>query len=257
MTSSFGNVLKEWRAVRRMSQLDLGSEADVSSRHISFLESGRSRPSRIMVLHLAETLAMPRGERNRLLTAAGFAPVYTAHDVSEPAMEPVHRAIARTLDRHDPYPGIVLDRHWQVVDANRGAVALFELMGVGPRPDMLGLFLNPDGLRTLVSNWPRVGYFMLSRLRTESVAVGGDEVLDAAIADLAADESIAPPETGPLPPTITIDLVVGDLTLSMFSTIAQFGSAEDLALADQRIELFFPADDSTGGFLRSLVHGGD
>ncbi len=257
MTSPFGTVLKEWRAVRRMSQLDLGSEADVSPRHISFLESGRSKPSRTMVLHLAETLSMPRGERNRLLTSAGFAPVYTAHDVGEPAMEPVHRAIARTLDRHDPYPGIVLDRHWHVVDANRGAVALFELMGVGPRPDMLGLFLDPAGLRTLVSNWPMVGYFMLSRLRTESAAMGGDEVLDAAIADLTADESIAPPDAGPLPPTITTDLVVGDLTLSMFSTIAQFGSAEDLALADQRIELFFPGDGPSDEFLRSRVQGGD
>lgn len=257
MTSPFGTVLKEWRAIRRMSQLDLGSEAEVSPRHISFLESGRSKPSRTMVLHLAETLAMPRGERNRFLTAAGFAPIYTSHDASEPEMEPVNKAIGRTLDCHDPYPGMVLDRHWHVVDANRGAVALFELIGVGPRPDMLGLFLDPDGLRTLVSNWPQVGYFMLSRLRTESAAVGGDPVLDAAIADLAADESVAPPETGPLPPTITTDLVVGDLALSMFSTIAQFGSAEDLALADQRIELFFPADGPTDEFLRSLVYGDD
>lgn len=255
MTSPFGTVLKEWRAVRRMSQLELGSEADVSPRHISFMESGRSNPSRIMVLHLAETLAMPRGERNRLLTAAGFAPVYAAHDASEPDMEPVIRAVARTLDRHDPYPGMVLDRHWHVVDANRGAVALFDLMGVGPRPDMLALFVEPDGVRSVVSNWSRVGYYMLSRLRTERAAVGGDEILDAAIDALAADESVVPPDSGPLPPTITIDLALGDLELALFSTIAQFGSAEDLALADQRIELFFPADGPTDRFLTSLVQG--
>lgn len=245
MTSTFGTVLKEWRGIRRMSQLDLGSMADVSSRHISFLESGRSNPSRAMVLHLTEILDVPRQERNRFLGAAGFAPQFETHDPQGSEMQPIREAVRWTLDRHDPFPAIVLDRHWNVVDSNASAELMFAFMGIDRRVNMIELFVEDSGIRDLIENWPEVGYHLLTRFRTESAAVGGDAILDGAIAALLADDSIGPPLSSPLPPAIPMRVRIGDSTVSLFSTIAQFGSAEDIALADQRVELFFPADDAT------------
>ena len=251
-SATFGTVLKEWRGIRRMSQLDLSNAAEVSARHISFLESGRSKPSRPMALHLAEALELPRGERNRLLTAAGFSPMWQQQDLDSAAMAPIHDAIRWTLDRHDPYPAVVLDRHWKVVDRNQSASTMFAALGLPDDVDFLDAMTTPGGIRDLVDNWASVGRFMHARLRTESAALGGDEVLDAALAKLAADPDIGPSDA-PFPPIVTLDLRVGDAVLSMFSTIAQFGTAEDLALAEFRIELFFPADEPTRLFLESLL----
>lgn len=245
MTSSFGTVLKEWRAVRRLSQLDLGSLAEVSPRHISFLESGRSNPSRTMVLHLTEMLDVPRQERNRFLRAAGFSPIFPKHDPDGSEMAPIRDAIAWTLDRHDPFPAIVIDRHWNVVSSNKAASLMFAFLGVDQKVNMIDLFVEDGGAKDLVVNWPEVGYFLLTRLRTENAAVGGDEVLARAIATLSADPSITVPATSPLPPALPVTLRLGESEVSLLSTIAQFGTAEDIALADQRIELFFPADEAT------------
>lgn len=230
-----------------MSQLELGSLADVSSRHISFLESGRSNPSRPMVLHLTDVLDVPRQERNRFLSAAGFAPVFRTHDPQGSEMEPIRQAIKWTLERHDPFPALVLDRHWTVVSANTSAAMMLGALAIDTTSttSMIDLFLNEGGVRDRVENWHDLGYHLLTRLRTESAAVGGDPVLDAAIATLSADTSIGPPTTSPLPPAIPLVMLLGESTVSLFSTIAQFGSAEDIALADQRVELFFPADEST------------
>ncbi len=255
MTSSFGTVLKEWRAVRRMSQLELGSLAEVSPRHISFLESGRSNPSRTMVLHLTEILEVPRQERNRFLGAAGFSPVFTKHDPDGAEMEPIRQAITWTLERHDPFPAIVLDRHWNVVSSNQSAALMFAFLGVNPEVNMIDLFLEDGGAKELVVNWSEVGYFLLTRLRTENAAVGGDEILERAIATLSDDPEIAPPAASPLPPALAVTLRLGDANISLLSTIAQFGSAEDIALADQRVELFFPADDATRALFMSAGIG--
>lgn len=255
MTSSFGTVLKEWRAVRRMSQLELGSLAEVSPRHISFLESGRSNPSRTMVLHLTEILEVPRQERNRFLGAAGFSPVFTEHDPDGAEMEPIRQAITWTLERHDPFPAIVLDRHWNVVSSNQSAALMFAFLGVNPEVNMIDLFLEDGGAKELVVNWSEVGYFLLTRLRTENAAVGGDEILERAIATLSDDPEIAPPAASPLPPALAVTLRLGDANISLLSTIAQFGSAEDIALADQRVELFFPADDATRALFMSAGIG--
>ncbi len=251
--TTFGSVLKEWRNVRRMSQLELGSVADVSTRHISFLESGRSNPSRPMVLHLSEVLEIPRHDRNRLLGAAGFAPMYETHDPDGEAMEPIRNALAWTLQHHDPFPAIVLDRHWNVVDVNQSGAVMFQLMGLGTDVNMIDMFINDERVRSMIVNWFEVGYFLLTRLRTESAALGGDSVLDAAIATLASDDAITPPDaTGPLPPALPAIFDIDGLRVCLLSTIAQFGSAEDIALADQRIELFFPGDQATRELLLSL-----
>lgn len=253
-TTAFGSVLKEWRGIRRMSQLDLSTIADVSARHISFLESGRSKPSQPMAVHLAEALELPRSERNRLLTAAGFAPLWREHDVDSTDMAPVHEALRWTLDRHNPYPAIVLDRHWRMVDKNQAATTLFEALGIDGDVSFLEEMTQPGGLRDLIDNWGTVGRFMLSRLRTESAAMGGDAVLDQAVQRLAADPTIEPGGSE-LPPVVNVDFRVGDVCASLFSTIAQFGTAEDLALAELRIELFFPADDITREFLEAIAAG--
>jgi transcriptional regulator with XRE-family HTH domain len=248
-TSTFGTVLKEWRQQRRMSQLDLSNRAEVSARHISFLESGRSKPSRVMAVHLAEALDIPRGERNRLLTAAGFAPMWQARDLADDEMIPVNEAISWTLQRHDPFPAVVLDRHWKVVRQNDSSAAVLGALGLTGEVDFLEEMTADEGrMRVLIDNWPMAGRFLLARLRTESAAVGGDPVLDAAIEHMAADPELAA-DGGPLPPVVNLDLRLGDVCLSFFSTIAQFGTAEDLALAELRIELFFPADEPTRKFL--------
>lgn len=251
-TATFGAVLKEWRHHRRMSQLDLSNRADVSARHISFLESGRSKPSRTMAVHLAEALEIPRGERNRLLTAAGFAPMWQARDIDGDELKPVNDAISWTLERHDPLPAVVLDRHWKVVRQNRSSAAIFGALGIEGDIDFLDEMTSEDGrMRRLIDNWPAVGRFLLARLRTESSAVGGDPVLDAAIEQMAVDPELATADQ-PLPPMVNVDLRLGDTCLSLFSTIAQFGTAEDLTLAELRIELFFPADEPTRQFLVDL-----
>ena len=236
-----------------MSQLELGSVADVSPRHISFLESGRSNPSRPMVLHLTEVLEVPRQERNRFLGAAGFAPMYELHDPASAAMEPIRQAISWTLKQHDPFPAIVLDRHWNVLDVNQAAAMMFAMLGVEAEINMIDVLIHDQKVRDQIVNWSEVGYFLLTRLRTESTAVGGDEVLDAAIALLLTDEEIAPPSASPLPPALAAVFKIDELEVSLLSTIAQFGSAEDIALVDQRIELFFPADDATRALFLSAA----
>jgi transcriptional regulator with XRE-family HTH domain len=252
MPVAFGTELKHWRGVRRMSQLELANLAEVSSRHISFIESGRSAPSRTMVLHLGEALQMPRSARNQLLASAGFAPSWSSAAPDDDTLRPILDAEQWMLERHDPYPGLVLDQHWNVVDANSAGRMMLAVLGIEIGASALDAFIDPHGISTQIENWPEVGWSIISRLRTESAWVGGDEILDAAIATLGADERLGSPPQGPLPAVISSRVKVGDLTMSLFSTIAQFGSVEDIALADHRVELYFPADDATRELLIAM-----
>ena len=246
MSDSFGALLKEWRGQRRMSQLDLGMAADVSARHISFLETGRSKPSQAMVMHLSETLEIPRTVRNRLLNAAGFSVAYQTRDLGDDELEYVNAAMNWTLDRHDPYPAIALDRYWRILRANVSATAMLGNMGITVGESLLDAFAEPGPARDCIDNWAEIARHLIARLRTESAHLGGDPVLDAAIARLA--DSLEPGETeysGALPAVITANYRANGMTLRFFSTISQFGSAEDIALADLKIELMFPADAAT------------
>ncbi len=246
MSESFGALLKEWRGQRRMSQLDLGMAADVSARHISFLETGRSKPSQAMVMHLSETLEIPRTIRNRLLNAAGFSVAYESRDLGNDELEYVNAAMNWTLERHDPYPAIALDRYWRILRANVSATAMLANMGIVEGESLLDAFAEPGPLRESLENWAEIARHLIARLRTESAHLGGDPVLDAAIARLAG--SLEPGETeygGTLPAVITANDRTNGMTLRFFSTISQFGSAEDIALADLKIELMFPADAAT------------
>ncbi|MEZ5932379.1 MAG: helix-turn-helix transcriptional regulator [Alphaproteobacteria bacterium] len=256
--TSFGALLRDWRDRRHMSQLDLGLTANVSARHISFLETGRARPSRAMVQMLGEVLDVPRTSRNALLHAAGFAPAYRSRDWSEGEMGPVRAALDWMLTRHDPYPAFALDRHWLLIRANRAAGALFGVLGLEEGGSLLDVLTDREVSEALFENWREVMHHLLARLRTESLHLGGDVVLDAAaetIATVLGSPSAVP--TGALAAVIPTRLRAGGVTLSLFSTVAQFGTAEDIALADLKIEMLFPADESTREVLVGMGGGGD
>ena len=245
MSEPFGALLRSWRGQRRMSQLELGLAANVSARHISFLETGRAKPSKTMVLILSETLKVPRAIRNTLLNAAGFAKAYKARDLGEDEMAYVRAAMDWTLERHRPFPAIAFDRHWRLVRSNDTAAALLEPMNLRDGDSLLDAFAS-GGLATAIDNWEEVARHMIARLRTESAHLGGDPILDAGADRLAAQVGHDKAHyDGTMPAVVAANYNAGGTILSFFSTISQFGSAEDIALADLKIELMFPADDFT------------
>jgi transcriptional regulator with XRE-family HTH domain len=245
-TAPFGAALKSWRSKRRMSQLDLALGAGVSSRHVAFLETGRARPSRAMVAQLGEALGVPRAERNQMLHAAGYSPSWRTRDLDEAEMAPIRQAIARMIERHEPFPAFAIDRHWNVISANKTGWQVLAVFSVIEGNSLLEALIKPSVGPLLIENWPEVAAHFLARLRTESMHVGGDPVLDDAIARLAADPALAHTNAlTDMPAVVPTRYKIGDRVYSVFSTIAQFGTAEDIALADLRIELLFPANDET------------
>ena len=221
----------------------------MSARHISFLETGRARPSRDMIARLGEALALPLDAQNQLLHHAGFAARYQVRAWDDDAMAPIRQAVAYTLDQHAPYPALALDQLWNVVRMNAPAQRLYAQFGLHEGGSMLDLVMSPD-LPPLIENWPAVAHHSARRLRTESAAQGGVPELDAAADYLSRTN---PPEvfaSGPVLPTI---IRAGDMRLSLFATIAQFGTPEDVTLDALKIELFFPADDQTRQVLEAMA----
>lgn len=246
MDNAFGFHLKTWRERRHLSQLDLGLAANISARHLSFLETGRSKPSQPMVMLLCEQLDVPRAARNALLDAAGFAPAYRARDWSDDDMAPVRAAVDWTMARHDPYPAFVLDRHWILLKANRPASTLLGGTGLAEGDSLLDVLTDVETSAALFENGLEVMQHMMTRLRTESLHLGGDQVLDDAADRLAAELGRQKPvQEGTLAAVVPARYRTKGMTLSFLSTIAQFGTAEDIALADLKIEMMFPADDAT------------
>ncbi|OSQ44668.1 helix-turn-helix domain-containing protein [Marivita geojedonensis] len=247
--SQFAQFLKTWRAARRLSQLDLALEAEVSARHLSFLETGRAKPSREMVLRLAEALRMPLDARNQMLTHAGFAVRYKVRDWEDADMAPVRQAIAWQLDRNMPYPGLAFDRLWTIRAANPTALALFGAFGMGVGDSMLDLLMS-DTLPQVVENWPEVAHHAAIRLRTEDAALGGVPEFHPVIHHLANVEQPERQTAGPVIPTV---LRMDGLELSMFATISQFGTPEDLLLDDLKLELYFPMDPATEAAFQEIA----
>lgn len=246
MATGFGPALKDWRNRRRMSQLNLGGTANVSARHIAFLETGRARPSRMMVLQLSEALEVPRTARNALLKAAGYAPAYRARGLDESEMAGIRAAVDWTLSRHAPYPALALDRHWRIVSLNGPGAALVGFVGLKQGDSLIDAFVADGLLWQAIENKTETALHLATRLRTESSHLGGDEVLDMAASKIASRVKLEVWDGGTeLPPVVPTQLRAGSMRLSLYSTIAHFGTAEDMALADLRIELFFPADDAT------------
>lgn len=250
MQSEFGAMLKQWRSIRRFSQLDLSLEADMSARHLSFLESGRANPSRAMVLRLSDALQLPKPAANQVLHAAGFAPVYPNLPQDSPELAPVNEAIATMLRHHDPFPGIAVDRHWNVVQSNQGAAMMMGLASPDGEANLMDILINSANL-DLIENWDEVAVLSLSRLRTEILELGGDEKLSALakrLSDLDRVQQIDVASINFNQAVIPTIFRVGETRLSLFSTIAQFGSVQDTRAGETRIEMMFPMDDDTRRF---------
>ena len=250
-----GEMIRTWRRRRSLSQLELALEADVSSRHVSFLETGRSRPSREMVLRLAEHLDIPLRERNRLLLAAGYAPLYAERSLDEPEMASVHQALDRFLRAHEPYPALILDRHYNLLSANDALGTIIE--GVAPElleppANALRVALHPDGMAPRILNLSEWSGHLMQRLRRHAT-MRADPDLDRLHAELATYPGVCldVPQGQGSGSDIFLPLRIrhGDRELSFFSTVSTFGTAIDITLDELVIEAFYPANASTAAYL--------
>lgn len=258
-TTRVGPLVKEWRVRRRRSQMDLALEIGVSPRHLSFVETGRSRPSPELVLALAEGLDVPLRERNSLLLAAGYAPRYTETSLEDPVMQRTRAALERLLAAHDPYPGVVIDRRWDVVLANPAATLLLEGVPaelLAPAPNVFRLSLHPDAMAGRIRNFRVLATYLLTQLH-RLVVITNDPALRALEEEVSAYPNVQAlggrvVTTGWDEPPILVpyELEVGGRVLSMFTTLTTFGTAQDVTLAELTVELFFPADDATDEVLR-------
>ncbi len=247
-------LLQQWRQARRMSQLALAVEAEVSPRHISFIETGRARPSREMVLHLARTLDVPLRERNALLLAAGYAPTYRDVGLEAPEAEAVRMALAAILRRQEPYPAIVMNRSWDILDANEGAARFFgfllgESSPAGPA-NVVRMMLDPNGLRPYVANWEAVAAALLDRIGREAIGGALDdatgELLDEVLGFPDVERFRRPSGTGvPLSPVVPVTFEKAPYRFAFFSTVTTLGTPQDALLQELRIESFFPLDEET------------
>lgn len=249
-----GALLRDWRRRRGLTQLELGLEAGVSTRHLSYVENGRSQPSREMVERLAERLAIPLRERSQLLVAAGYAPTYQQRSLDMPEMAAARRALNQILDSHEPFPGLVVDRYWNMVFGNDAAMTLFE--GVDPSlaeppVNVLRLALHPKGFASRLVNLGEVRASLVGRLR-RSLEASGDE----ALASLYDEVRAYPPgdEPAPLQPgaheiALPLRIRTDSGELAFFSTVSTFGTAYDITLSELSIELLYPADRETAELL--------
>ncbi len=263
---TFGPMLRAWRRRRGASQLALALQSGVSQRHVSFLESGRARPSREMVVQLSTALDVPLRQRNEMLLAAGFAPAYRESNLAAPELAPVRRAIDFMLKQQEPYPAVVIDRLWNLLQANEAAnaftVFLFEGMPPAPPPgkgpNLLRWILDPQALRSKIANWEEVARYLVSTTYAEILAAGGEPRALAFIEEIMAYPDVPASfrklrfEERPAP-VLTVDYLVGGRALSVFTTIATLGTPQDITLQEVRIESFFPADDRSDALFRSLA----
>ncbi|MDA0160244.1 helix-turn-helix transcriptional regulator [Solirubrobacter ginsenosidimutans] len=249
--SQIGPLLKTWRTKRRLSQLDLALEAGVSTRHLSFVETGRSRPSEQMVVHLAEQLDVPLRERNRMLLAAGYAPIYSQRPLNE--LGPVKDALDQLLKSHEPFPAIVVDRAWNVVAAN----AAIPMLTAGAAPHLLEppinalrLSLHPDGMAPRIVNLGEWRAHLLRDLEAQ-VAASNDDELTQLLEELQA---LPGPEGEPAPHEVFVPLRItspGGGELRFLSTRTTFATAVDVTVSELAIESFFPADAETAAYVAS------
>jgi transcriptional regulator with XRE-family HTH domain len=260
--SPFSELLKTWRRKRRLSQLELALESGVSQRHLSFLESGRARPSRSMILQLSESLEVPLRERNDWLLAAGFAPVFPARRLDDPQMRQVMGAVRRMLDNHEPFPAVAIDRAWNVRLANRPFDRLVSMLGEdawarvgGAERNLMRLLFHPDGVRPWIANWRAIAPLLWQRARREADALGGQEMKEV-LTELAPQqdaETLRAAEEATLLPVLPLEMQKDGLRVSLFTVIATFGTAQDVTADELRIESFFPADEATERLFRQAV----
>lgn len=267
LVHSFGQLLRTTRGARRLSQLQLAVEADVSQRHLSFLESGRALPSREMVLQLARALDLPLRERNRLLTSAGFAGIYPTRTLDEADMQPVRAALELLIAHHEPYPAIVVDRAWNLFMANAAVSRVFGVIGdleqmfrrvCGDRPpNVLALLFHPDGMQPFIRNYEEVAVPLLARTAREAiehpqVQAVLDEILSYPTVPARWRSLDLQRSASPLPVLATV-FVAGDHRLALFSMMTTFGTPLDVTTDELRVEAFFPADAASEALLRGLA----
>jgi transcriptional regulator with XRE-family HTH domain len=263
-TRGVGPLLQHWRKARRLSQLDLANRAEVSARHLCFLETGRAQPSREMVLLLANTLDVPLRERNALLLAAGFAPMFEESALDAPALASVRSALDAILRQQEPFPAIVMDRHWNIVTGNDAAKRFFAyLLGWSARPpgaNMIRLMFDPAGLRAQVRNWPATAVTLFHRIQREAVCGIRDEGTTQLVHEVLAfpgvpsvlrDVDVDQPSVPVIP--IAFCKRDGDPVFNYFSTVTTLGTPQDVTLQELRIECFFPVDAETERHARALV----
>ena len=260
--SGVGELLRTWRHRRKLSQLDLALEAGISARHLSFLETGRSQPSREMVLSLAERLTVPLREQNALLIAAGYAPVFLERSLTDPALSAARQAVELVLSGHEPYPALAIDRHWTMVAANR---AIAPLLGgivsdlLRPPVNVLRLSLHPEGLAQRITNLPQWRTHLLDRLRQQT-----DSTADPVLQELY-QELLNYPAPHPRPAAsfslpgqnaeivVPLQLTTSSGSLTLLSTTTVFGMPLDVTLSEIAVEAFFPADDASAAILREFA----
>ncbi len=255
-----GTLVREWRDRRHRSQLDLAIEIGVSARHLSFVETGRAKPSPELVIALAEGLDVPLRERNTMLLAAGYAPRYGETSLSDPAMAMMHSAIQRLLDADDPYPGLVIDRHWNVVLSNTAATTLVAALPpdlLGPPINVYRVCLHPRGLAAHTRNFPAWASYLLHQLRRSVVLTNDPTLVELQdevtaypnVVELSRAQRGAAWDEPPL--LVPVVLELGGVMLSLFTTLTTFGTPRDITLDELAVELFFPADAETEALLRS------
>lgn len=268
--SSVGSLLCEFRKSRRLSQLDLSTLSEVSSRHISFIESGRSNPSREMLLRLSDVLDLPLRDSNLLLSAAGFAMTYKNSKLDDVQMRPVRDALKLMLEKHNPYPALVMDSCWNAVMMNQAQIKMLSVfpqlrqlsevaVPCEPLPgepvNMLQILFEAEGIRPLLKNWDDLAGFLLRRLRKQVFAYNQPES-KALLEQLL---TMNPPKNWAQPmadhfegPMVAAELALGEMTLKIFSTLSQFGTALDVGMEELMIESYFPADDAAKAFFEQL-----
>jgi transcriptional regulator with XRE-family HTH domain len=251
---SIGPLLQYWRRARHLTQLALAHEADVSPRHVCFIETGRAKPSREMVLRLADTLAVPLRERNALLLAAGFAPIFRESRLDDPELAPVRMAIDAILKQQEPYPAVVMNRNWDVLTTNQAAARFFELLLDGRTPPGAGnvvrLMFHPEGLRPAVENWEAVARALVGRMHREAIGGALDEDGRRLLAEVLDYPDVptrwrTPDLTTPLVPVLPVTFRHAAQRFHYFSAVTVLGTPQDITLQELRIECFFPADAAT------------
>jgi transcriptional regulator with XRE-family HTH domain len=253
-TGHAGPLLREWRRRRSLSQLELASRSAVSGRHLSFIETGRARPSREMILHLSQRLDVPLRERNRMLLAAGYAPAYEEHSLDEPGMGSIREALDRFLRAHEPYPAVVVDGRWNLVAGNRGVALLTE--GIAPEllqppANALRVTLHPDGMAPAILNLGEWSAHLLERLRRQ-IELTADGELQSLYDELASYPGVEERPHADEPGReilLPLRLRRGDHVLELFGTVTTFGTPHDVTLSELAIEAFYPADEATAAVL--------
>lgn len=248
-----GTLLRRWREIRCKPQLELAFDTGISQKHVSFVETGRSTPSRQMIVDIADALQIPLRERNAIFIAAGYAPIYRDEPLDAPSMQSIDRAVKRMLRQQEPFPAVVMDRYWNVIDTNAAAPAFFGRftdLSLRPKPrNLLHLMFDPAGMQPFLLDWEKTAASLLARLRREAIGHVSDARTQALLTELTAyptaPKDLRQGSNADVLPMIPLRFRLGHHTLDLFSMITTVGTPQAIAAQELRIETMFPADDLT------------